>query len=185
MYCLLLKFGVRDVHIMLLMLSIGEFYKNRCRTGHNFLTGKGNYIYMYAGKLWLSGSEECVGTLCALCNRYTFCSLVIVKRKYTEVIHNAVPLIKGSLKFGSQIISLFWYYGFQERHRTKQLLAQQEILFPRLFWSLRSALHPLLSFRHTGEESRAYTRHKKQSQSHGLQPNSDELSSETDEEPVL
>ncbi|XP_069696202.1 uncharacterized protein [Periplaneta americana] len=72
----------------------------------------------------------------------------------------------------------------KERHRTKQLLAQQEILFPRLFWSLRSALHPLLSFRHTGEESRAYTRHRKHSQSHGLQPNSDELSSDTDEEPV-
>jgi len=73
----------------------------------------------------------------------------------------------------------------KERHRTKQLLAQQEILFPRLFWSFRSALHPLISFRHTGEESRAYARHKKQSQSQGLQPNSDELSSETEEEPVL
>ncbi|PSN33000.1 hypothetical protein C0J52_19749 [Blattella germanica] len=72
----------------------------------------------------------------------------------------------------------------KERHRTKQLLAQQEILFPRLFWSLRSALHPLLSFRHTGEESRAYTRHRKHSQSHGIQQNPDELSSDTDEEPV-
>merc|ERR1719229_2072915 len=26
----------------------------------------------------------------------------------------------------------------KERHRTKQLLAQQELLFPRLYWSLRS-----------------------------------------------
>lgn len=72
----------------------------------------------------------------------------------------------------------------KERHRVKQLLAQQEILFPRLFWSLRSALHPLISFRHTGEESRVYTRHRKQSQSHGQHPNSDALTSDTDEEPV-
>ncbi|PNF15326.1 hypothetical protein B7P43_G00938 [Cryptotermes secundus] len=72
----------------------------------------------------------------------------------------------------------------KERHRVKQLLAQQEILFPRLFWSLRSALHPLISFRHTGEESRIYTRHRKQSQSHGMHPTSDALSSDTEEEPV-
>jgi len=97
----------------------------------------------------------------------------------------AVLLINDIRKFRSQIVTLLWYCDFQERHRTKQLLAQQEILFPRLFWSFRSALHPLISFRHTGEESRAYARHKKQSQSQGLQPNSDELSSETEEEPVL
>nr|CAD7605906.1 unnamed protein product [Timema genevievae] len=75
----------------------------------------------------------------------------------------------------------------KERHRTKQLLAQQEILFPRLFWSLRSALHPLMSFRHTGEESRAYTRHRKHSQPQQTvltvkEP--DESSTETDEEPA-
>ncbi|XP_050434558.1 uncharacterized protein LOC126841860 [Adelges cooleyi] len=44
----------------------------------------------------------------------------------------------------------------KERHRTKQLLAQQEILFPKLFASLRSALRPLISFRQTGEETKAY-----------------------------
>nr|CAD7399828.1 unnamed protein product [Timema cristinae] len=75
----------------------------------------------------------------------------------------------------------------KERHRTKQLLAQQEILFPRLFWSLRSALHPLMSFRHTGEESRAYMRHRKHSQPQQTvltikEP--DESSTETDEEPA-
>nr|CAD7447759.1 unnamed protein product [Timema bartmani] len=75
----------------------------------------------------------------------------------------------------------------KERHRTKQLLAQQEILFPRLFWSLRSALHPLMSFRHTGEESRVYTRHRKHSQPQQTvltvkEP--DESSTETDEEPA-
>jgi len=46
----------------------------------------------------------------------------------------------------------------KERHRTKQLLAQQEILFPFLFASLRSALRPLISFRQTGEETKAYHR---------------------------
>ena len=86
-------------------------------------------------------------------------------------------LIGGSYEFICKFV-------LQERHRTKQLLAQQEILFPRLFWSLRSALHPLLSFRHTGEESRAYTRHRKYSHSHVLQTNSEQMSSDTDEEPV-
>lgn len=35
----------------------------------------------------------------------------------------------------------------------KQLLAQQEIIFPGLFWSLRSALHPLVAVPKTGLES--------------------------------
>ncbi|KAI5702852.1 hypothetical protein M8J75_004858 [Diaphorina citri] len=45
----------------------------------------------------------------------------------------------------------------KERHRTKQLLAQQEILFPKLFSSLRSAIQPLISFRYTGVESKVYS----------------------------
>ncbi|GLH13232.1 Cytoplasmic tRNA 2-thiolation protein 1 [Gryllus bimaculatus] len=74
---------------------------------------------------------------------------------------------------------------FFERHRSKQLLAQQEILFPKLFWSLRSALHPLISFRYTGEESRQYMRHRKHSQSHAAgAPTEVDDSSDTDEEPV-
>nr|XP_018898965.1 PREDICTED: uncharacterized protein LOC109031724 [Bemisia tabaci] len=48
----------------------------------------------------------------------------------------------------------------KERHRTKQLLAQQEILFPKLFTSIRSALLPLISFHHTGEESKTYNEFK-------------------------
>lgn len=64
----------------------------------------------------------------------------------------------------------------KERHRTKQLLAQQEILFPRLFLSLRAALKPLISFRQTGEESKAYQKGKL-----GLDSESD---SDTEEEPV-
>lgn len=35
----------------------------------------------------------------------------------------------------------------KERQRAKQLLAQQEILFPRLFSSLRSSVQPLLDFK--------------------------------------
>ncbi|XP_065345604.1 uncharacterized protein LOC135943120 isoform X2 [Cloeon dipterum] len=46
----------------------------------------------------------------------------------------------------------------KERHRTKQLLAQQEILFPRLIWSLRSAMMPLMSVHHTGIESKMFSR---------------------------
>ncbi|XP_047121332.1 uncharacterized protein LOC124804985 [Schistocerca piceifrons] len=69
----------------------------------------------------------------------------------------------------------------KERHRSKQLLAQQEILFPKLFWSLRSALHPLISFRQTGEESKAYARHRKHS-SNMMERAQD--SSESEEEAV-
>lgn len=41
----------------------------------------------------------------------------------------------------------------KERHRTKQLLAQQELLFPRLYWSLKSAMLPVMSISRTGVES--------------------------------
>jgi selenocysteine lyase/cysteine desulfurase/tRNA(Ile)-lysidine synthase TilS/MesJ len=40
----------------------------------------------------------------------------------------------------------------KERHRTKQLLAQQELLFPKLYSSLRSALKPVMSISKTGIE---------------------------------
>uniref|UniRef100_A0A1B6M060 tRNA(Ile)-lysidine/2-thiocytidine synthase N-terminal domain-containing protein n=1 Tax=Graphocephala atropunctata TaxID=36148 RepID=A0A1B6M060_9HEMI len=65
----------------------------------------------------------------------------------------------------------------KERYRTKQLLAQQEILFPRLFLSLKAALKPLISFRRTGEESKVYQRNS-------LVPDTDS-ETETEEEPVL
>lgn len=41
----------------------------------------------------------------------------------------------------------------KERHRVKQLLAAQEILFPKLYPSLRSAMHPLMAINRTGIES--------------------------------
>ena len=40
----------------------------------------------------------------------------------------------------------------------KQLLAQQEVLFPHLFESLRSALRPLYAISKTGLESRLFGR---------------------------
>lgn len=40
----------------------------------------------------------------------------------------------------------------------KQLLAQQEVLFPRMFESLRSAMRPLYSISRTGLESRLFGR---------------------------
>ncbi|XP_062513772.1 uncharacterized protein LOC134189497 isoform X2 [Corticium candelabrum] len=42
----------------------------------------------------------------------------------------------------------------KERHRTKQLLAAQEILFPNIYQSLLSAMKPLMSKNRTGLESR-------------------------------
>eukprot|EP00794_Sanderia_malayensis_P006974 gene6974-7759_t len=41
----------------------------------------------------------------------------------------------------------------KERHRTKQLLAHQEVLFPNLFSSIQTALKPLTSKNRTGLES--------------------------------
>lgn len=35
----------------------------------------------------------------------------------------------------------------------KQLLASQELLFPKIFGSLQGALHPLMSVQRTGEQS--------------------------------
>ena len=41
----------------------------------------------------------------------------------------------------------------QERHRTKQLLAAQEILFPGLYHSLLTAMKPLMARDRVGMES--------------------------------
>ncbi|KAL8616794.1 hypothetical protein ACOMHN_017831 [Nucella lapillus] len=41
----------------------------------------------------------------------------------------------------------------KERHRTKQLLASQEVLFPRLYSSLQSAIKPIMSISHTGRDA--------------------------------
>ena len=44
----------------------------------------------------------------------------------------------------------------KERHRIKQVLAQQELLFPRLYWSLKSAMHPVMNVNRTGVESELF-----------------------------
>lgn len=44
----------------------------------------------------------------------------------------------------------------KERHRVKQMLAQQEVLFPGLFWSLRTALHPVMAIQITGIENEMF-----------------------------
>ena len=44
----------------------------------------------------------------------------------------------------------------KERHRVKQVLAQQELLYPRLYWSLKSALHPVMNINRTGVESELF-----------------------------
>ncbi|KAK7082567.1 hypothetical protein SK128_017261 [Halocaridina rubra] len=49
----------------------------------------------------------------------------------------------------------------KERHRVKQMLAQQEVLFPGLFWSLRTALHPVMSISATGLENEMFGKSSK------------------------
>ena len=44
----------------------------------------------------------------------------------------------------------------KERHRVKQLLAHQELLFPRLYQSLRTAMRPAMSVRATGLENKLF-----------------------------
>ncbi len=46
------------------------------------------------------------------------------------------------------------FFILQERHRVKQLLAAQEILFPNLFKSLQSALKPLMARKRTQIENK-------------------------------
>lgn len=65
----------------------------------------------------------------------------------------------------------------KERHRTKQLLAQQELLFPRLYWSLKSAMHPVMNIRQTGIESCVFG---KKAAAHSNQ--TDEAQLDTDDE---
>lgn len=65
----------------------------------------------------------------------------------------------------------------KERQRVRQLLIQQEILFPKLFTSLRSALHSLIGF----EVAECDTKFTKKIKSDG----SDDSEAETDEEPVI
>merc|ERR1712025_636740 len=58
----------------------------------------------------------------------------------------------------------------KERHRVKQLLARQELLFPRLYWNLKTALYPVMRIDKTGVESVVFG---KLTQSNGLEDDDD------------
>ncbi|CAH1777963.1 unnamed protein product, partial [Owenia fusiformis] len=49
----------------------------------------------------------------------------------------------------------------KERHRTKQLLASQEVLFPNLYSSIQSAIHPLIGINRTGVNLRSLLKNGK------------------------
>lgn len=66
----------------------------------------------------------------------------------------------------------------KERQRAKQLLAQQEILFPKLFSSLRTSVHPLVGFHESSSGVKSRRRLKSKE-------NDEDSDVETDEEPFL
>ncbi|XP_071517521.1 uncharacterized protein [Panulirus ornatus] len=62
----------------------------------------------------------------------------------------------------------------KERHRVKQMLAQQEVLFPGLFWSLRTALHPVMAIHQTGMENALFGKNRAQESNAILSSKEDE-----------
>lgn len=66
----------------------------------------------------------------------------------------------------------------KERQRAKQLLAQQEILFPKLFTTLRASVHPLLGFQEVNSRSSEVQERSKTTESN-------ESDDETEEEEVV
>ena len=62
----------------------------------------------------------------------------------------------------------------KERHRTKQLLAQQELLFPKLYWSLKSAMYPVMNIRATGIESAVFGKNGKSNDDFNAENGEDE-----------
>ena len=60
----------------------------------------------------------------------------------------------------------------KERQRVKQLLAQQELLYPRLYWNLKTAMYPVMKIDKTGLESVVFG---KLAPSNGLEEEEDEL----------
>nr|CAH7716425.1 unnamed protein product [Callosobruchus chinensis] len=71
----------------------------------------------------------------------------------------------------------------KERQRVKQLLAQQEILFPKLFCSLRVALHPFIGYEIKECEIRSRKRRQAAEEAEGADFDIDD--EETDEETVV
>lgn len=83
----------------------------------------------------------------------------------------------------------------KQRQRARQLLAQHEILFPKLFTSLRNALHPLIGFHIDDNDDVDHLLHhnnqgdiiKSRKKLKSINNNNTDGSSdpETDEEPIL
>ncbi|KAL1509146.1 hypothetical protein ABEB36_003931 [Hypothenemus hampei] len=69
----------------------------------------------------------------------------------------------------------------KRRQRIKQLLTQQEILFPKLFVSLRNALHPLIGF----EIRECELKCRRLSKTNKEQEELEDSHEETDEEPIV
>ena len=44
----------------------------------------------------------------------------------------------------------------------KQLLAQQELLFPRLYWNMKTALFPLITIDKTGMECQLFGKNRRE-----------------------
>lgn len=64
-----------------------------------------------------------------------------------------VPCIMQQVHSTRQVLIngfIFYHSRQQERHRTKQLLAAQEILFPNLYNSMMAAMKPILAINKTG-----------------------------------
>jgi hypothetical protein len=56
----------------------------------------------------------------------------------------------------------------------KQLLAQQELLYPRLYWNLKTALYPVMRVPRTGLESVIFGRTTKTEEQTASSENLDE-----------
>ena len=57
----------------------------------------------------------------------------------------------------------------------KQVLAQQELLYPRLYWNLKTALYPVIRIDKTGLESVMFGKNSLNSDSHDNDEDDDDL----------
>ena len=57
----------------------------------------------------------------------------------------------------------------------KQVLAQQELLYPRLYWNLKTALYPVIRIDKTGLESVMFGKNSLSSDSHDNDEDDDDL----------
>lgn len=79
--------------------------------------------------------------------KFTILVIILVQAQLPIIPENC-PACFEAPKVSFLISEILDYsvHCLQERHRVKQLLAAQEVLFPRLFTSLQAALRPLMAF---------------------------------------